>query len=184
MRHDPLKESLTKALSGDPHYPLHLTLTTIHLAEQPELFGCLTKSISAWEPALPELLAFDDFQLEVMGASHIKFLSLCFLAKNLDQSVLVEDLCNHLALDMGMEKRIVEVNSRLECELFLKEDMPLIHIPLGEKKTHISLLSTNDMKKNKPLYKSYSKDSSVLTNLVDTSLFITTPFTLGSISFT
>lgn len=187
LGHSELKESIKKALGGgDPHYPLHLTLTTIHLvSDQPELFSHLAKSISKWKPLLPEVLTIDDLHMEVMGASHIKFLSLCFLAKNLDQSFLIEDLCDHVALDMGMEKRLVEVNGRSECELFLEAEKPLLHIPLGEKKTHIALLSTNDMKNhNTKLYKSYLKDSSVLTNLIDTSLFIEKPFTLGSISFT
>lgn len=188
LSNDILQESVKKVLGRAPFYPLHLTLTTIHLENHPnpDLFDNLSKSIRNWNPLLPEVLQFDnDYQLEVMGRTNIKFLSLSFSCKNLDLVLLIENLCEYLTNDLGLEKRFVEINGGMECELFDSTTLtPLIHIPLGEKKTHISLLSTNDMKKNKLLSKLYSEDPSNLLKLIDTSLFTTTLFTLGSIALT
>ena len=185
LSHEPLETAVKNLLGHAPFYPLHLTLTTIHLAsDRPALFDAVAKSIAVWNPGLPDELDIDNARLEVMGETHVKFLSLCFSCSNLDRPGLMENLCAHLSRELQLERRTAAVNGRMECELLDAEKTPLIRIPVGEKKTHVSVLSTNDMKKNKALYKSYSKDHAVLLRLIDLSVITTTLFRVESTLFT
>jgi hypothetical protein len=185
LSHGALESFVEKVLGRTAFYPLHLTLTTIHLvSDRPDIFHSLSKSIVSWKPPLPEELEISNLHLEVMGVTHIKFLSLCFSCENLNLALLVEHLCGHLSRELDLERRRIEVNGRIECELLDSGGIPVIHIPLGEKSTHVSILSTNDMKKNKSLYKSYSNDPSSLLELIDISVITGSLFRIESISFT
>jgi hypothetical protein len=169
---DCVKERLN---GGTTFYPLHMTLTTIHLLEGGvNLLNRVRDSILEWGSNLPkELLMGGIPTLEVMGHTHIKFLSLCFSCDYF--SIL--DLCKHIASGLGMDRKEVVVNGRKECEFRNSDGVVLLKIPIEEKKTHISLFSTNDLKKyNKKGY------NSVMETLVDVSTFYNTSFRVGLLS--
>lgn len=181
LSHPELENKVKEVLGRSPHYPLHLTITTIHLADQDGLFSTVTGALSDWEPPLPDTLDLENKRLEVMGKSHVKFLSICFSCKNLDLSFLIENLCGHLCKKLSLMCHTIEVNGRLEYELVDSLRIPLMRIPFGEKMTHISLLSSNDLKKGGKMdYDKYRKDNSFLLTLINPSIINNCPFRIHS----
>lgn len=184
LSHENVERRVSYLLNGNaPHYPLHLTLSTIHLDAKD--FSLVARAIESWKPALPDTLelAVDERRLELMGKSHVKFLSLCFSCVNVDFEQLVENLSLHLTRELGAEKSVEDVNGRREYKL--SNASFSLFIPLGEKKIHVSLLSSNDLKKyNKPLAKIYAKDNNSLLTVIDELTLYDSNFVVRTISFT
>jgi hypothetical protein len=159
-----LEAAIQTALSGQsPHYPLHMTLATLHLSQdKPGALEHIRSLLSQWQPVeLPAQLVLDDDAnlYELLGHTHIKFVALCFELnrETLDLARLRVQLCEWLIqrLDTECHARL-EVNGRHELEIVAKEARLRVPLVSEECRHHVSLFSSNDLKKhNKALYKEY-----------------------------
>ncbi len=168
----PLKsetDSLTKLIldtlhGNSPHFPLHLTLSTIHIKGIDGLTK-LQKMIDEWKPDLPSHIESNGAPwYQLMGKTHIKFIALVFTC-HVDFVLLRVQLCDWLALRLGVDYKLINVNENIEMEI-IHDDM-IIRIPFssaGDENVtnfvyHVSLFSTNDLKKfNKLLYDEYCEE--------------------------
>ena len=150
-----------------------MTLGTIHVTNV-ETFDLLKTILKEWE--LPEELKTPITCIkpysELMGETHVKFVALRFSTESIgiDFRKLRLGLCEWLAsrIPDSIHQILTNDRGKEEFEIFTKDGAMSIRIPLTLSTSatithHVSLFSSNDMKKcNKKLYEGGYKTSPYL----------------------